>query len=96
MRAALIIALHDLTLTLRDRSAVLWMFALPIVFATFFGLVMGGESGAPADGTVRLTVVDLDDSDLSRTLLGHLDDERLEVVQITAADRSSAWSRWTS
>jgi hypothetical protein len=43
-RAALSLARLDLRLTLADRSAALWMFIMPIVFATFFGLVMGGGS----------------------------------------------------
>ena len=90
MRAITIIALHDLKLTLRDRSAVFWMFVLPIVFATFFGLVMGGHSGAPSDGTVRLSVVDLDGSDLSKKLISYLDDKRLEVVLMSSAERAVA------
>ena len=34
-----------------DRGAVLWMFLLPVVFATFFGMVMGSGGASPADAT---------------------------------------------
>lgn len=73
------IAIHDLRLTLRDRSAVLWMFILPVVFATFFGLVMGGSDSAPVDGSVGLTVLDLDGSDLSSALIEQMKDDRLAL-----------------
>jgi ABC-type Na+ efflux pump permease subunit len=81
MNGALTIAVHDLRITLRDRSAVMWMFFLPIIFAAFFGLVIGGgSSSAPADGTVALTVLDHDDSSLSHALIEELKDDRLELV----------------
>ncbi len=75
------IAIHDLRITLRDRSAVMWMFILPVVFATFFGLVLGGGSGSnPVDGTVSLTVLDLDASALSGALIEELKDDRFGLV----------------
>ena len=75
------IAIHDLRITLRDRSAVMWMFFLPIVFATFFGLVLGGPSDTnPVDGTVSLTVLDLDGSALSGALIEELKDDRFGLV----------------
>ncbi len=81
MNGALMIAVHDLRITLRDRSAVMWMFFLPILFAAFFGMVMGGgSSSAPADGTVALTVLDHDNSPLSHALIEELKDDRLELV----------------
>ncbi|RLE28170.1 MAG: hypothetical protein DRJ65_00430 [Acidobacteria bacterium] len=75
------IALHDLRVTLRDRSAVMWMFFLPIVFATFFGLVLGGGSASsPADGTVSLTIRDLDGSELSQRMIEELKDDRFSLT----------------
>ena len=91
MKAILHIALHDLKLTLQDRSAVFWLFVLPIVFSTFFGLVLGGDQNrAPADGTAHLTVVDLDNSTLSARLLAYLEDERLELMPMSEAERQAA------
>jgi len=59
----------------------MWMFFLPIVFATFFGLVLGGPSDTnPVDGTVSLTVLDLDGSALSGALIEELKDDRFGLV----------------
>ncbi len=76
MRAVCNIAMHDLRLTFTDRGAVLWMFLLPIVFATFFGVVMGGAS-SPANPTASLTLVDNDGSAVARTLIDELAGEGL-------------------
>jgi ABC-type multidrug transport system permease subunit len=88
MRSILAIALHDLRLTFTDRGAVVWMFLLPVVFATFFGLVMGAGS-SPADATASLTVVDLDDSVVSRSLIEDLAGEGVSVTEITTEERST-------
>ncbi len=56
----------------------MWMFLLPVVFATFFGLVMGGGSN-PMDSRTRLTVVDADGGPVARMLLDELESERLEL-----------------
>jgi len=84
MRNIFTIARHDLRMVLQDRAAIMWMFFLPVVFITFFGLVMGGgERGRPADAKVRLTVVDYDGEFLSRALIDDLMSERLELVELT-------------
>ncbi len=88
MRSILAIALHDLRLTFSDRGAVVWMFLLPVVFATFFGLVMGAGS-SPADATASLTVVDLDDSVVSRSLIEDLAGEGVSVTELTPEERST-------
>jgi ABC-type multidrug transport system permease subunit len=88
MRNTITIALHDLRLTFTDRGAVVWMFLLPIVFATFFGLVMGAGS-SPADATASLTVVDLDDSVVSRSLIEDLVGEGVSVTELTPEERST-------
>lgn len=89
MRNIITIALHDLRLTLTDRGAMMWMFALPIVFATFFGLVMGGGS-SPAGATASLTVVDDDGGPLARALIENLAGEGVEVTELTSVQRSVA------
>lgn len=84
MRNVFTIARQDLRLVLRDRAAVMWMFLLPIVFITFFGLVMGGGGqGKPVDAKVRLTVVDHDRGYLARALIDHLHGDRLELVELS-------------
>jgi len=72
------IARHDLRLVLADRGAVMWMFLLPVVFATFFGLVMSGGSN-PADARTTLTVVDADGGPIARMLIGELESEELAL-----------------
>ena len=64
------------------------MFLLPIVFATFFGLVMGAGS-SPADATASLTVVDLDDSVVSRALIEDLEGEGVSLTELTPEERAT-------
>jgi ABC-2 type transport system permease protein len=75
------LAKQDLLLVLKDRSAVVWLILLPIVFATFFGMVMGKRSD-PRDASARLTVVNEDSGFLSLALLSQLKGEGLELVEI--------------
>jgi ABC-2 type transport system permease protein len=82
------IALHDLRLTLTDRSAVAWMVVLPLVFAVFFGLVMGGNSSGERPAVrVSLTVVDLDGGPVARRLVESLDSDRLSLREVTEDER---------
>src|ERR1700712_2863384 len=54
MRGALLIALKDLRLLLRDRMALFWVFVFPVGFALFFGSIM--KAGVDAD-VAPMTVV---------------------------------------
>jgi len=87
MAAVLRIALHDLRRVLADRSAVLWMAVMPVVFATFLGLVIGG--GDPAQARARLTVVDQDRGEVARELVDALSSEKLEVMEMSAGERAA-------
>ncbi len=92
MRNILTIARHDLKLVLTDRAAVMWMFVLPIVFISFFGLVFGGgQQGDPVDAAVRLTVVDEDQGFLARALIEDLQGDRLELVELSPEE-----AKWAS
>jgi ABC-2 type transport system permease protein len=94
MRNIITLARHDLRMVLRDRSAVMWMTLLPVVFIGFFGLVMGGgEAGKPVDAKVRLTVVDRDGGYLARALIEELADERLELVELSPEEVETAQDR---
>ncbi len=88
MRNIVTIAVHDLRLTLSDRGAIIWILLLPIVFATFFGLVMGAGS-SPADATASLVVVDLDGSVVSQSLIKDLAGEGVSVTELTPEERST-------
>jgi ABC-type multidrug transport system permease subunit len=84
MRNVVVIALHDLRQTFTDRSAMLWMLVLPVVFAIFIGLVTGGGGGQddPTDDRAYLTIVDLDGGSLARLLIGELESDRLSLNEI--------------
>ena len=88
MRIIAALALNDLRLTFTDRGAVLWMFVLPVVFAAFFGMVMGGGS-ASGDVSVDLAVVDLDASRVSQALVASLASEGVSVRLLTPEERSA-------
>jgi len=89
MKNILNLALHDLRLTVTDRGAVMWMLVLPIVFATFFGLVMGGGS-SPAGATASLTVVDKDGDVLARSLIEDLAGEGVAIEELSPEEHGSA------
>jgi ABC-type multidrug transport system permease subunit len=89
MRGAAALARHDLRLTLSDRSALMWAFVFPLLFALFLGLVMRG-GGSPADLEARLTVVDHDGGWLARALVERLAGAQVDVVELTPAERETA------
>lgn len=82
MSALLTIAAHDLKMALRDRAGIMWMFIFPVVFASFFGMIMGQQGSEPKDAKVSISVLDLDDSALSHTLIDQLRDDRLELTAL--------------
>jgi len=84
------IALNDLRRTLADRGAVMWMFLLPIVFATFFGLVSGGGSSDPADAQASLTVVDNDGGDVARRFIEDLAGQGVAIEELSQEEREAS------
>ena len=84
------IALHDVRRTLADRGAVMWMFLLPIVFGTFFGLVTGGGSSNPADAQASLTVVDNDGGVVARRLIEDLAGQGVAIDELSREDREAS------
>jgi ABC-type multidrug transport system permease subunit len=81
MRIISAIARHDLRVILTDRSAVMWLFLMPVAFAVFMGLVMGGGGSAP-DVRTRLTIVDGDGGPVAAMLIAELADDRLALNPI--------------
>jgi ABC-type multidrug transport system permease subunit len=81
MRIISAIARHDLRVILTDRSAVMWLFLMPVAFAVFMGLVMGGGGSAP-DVRTRLTIVDADGGPVAAMLIAELADDRLALNPI--------------
>lgn len=72
LRTALLIAGKNLRLLVRDRTALLLTFALPIVLATIFGAAMGSMGGGEGMGKVEFLVEDLDESATSKALVAEL------------------------
>ena len=74
----------DLLLFFGDRKAVIVGILVPIVLASFFGYLFGGQKGSAEMSKVPLLVVDQDDSDISRGLITQLaGDKNLDVKPST-------------
>ncbi|MCB9847590.1 MAG: ABC transporter permease [Phycisphaeraceae bacterium] len=79
MNPILAMAKKDLTYLVRDRTGFFFVFAFPVIFAVFFGLIfsgMGGESSG-----IKVVVVDLDNSEGSKAFAEQLrGSESLRVI----------------
>jgi ABC-2 type transport system permease protein len=87
MRPFLALVSTDLRLFFKDRRAVLMSVVAPIVIASFFGFVFGGDEGDRKPvSRVALDVVDEDGSQLSRALTARLaGDQALDVAVVPLA-----------
>ena len=83
------LAVKDLRLFVRDRVALFWALAFPLVFALFFGSLFGGDDGTR--GKIALVVVDEAGTTESAAFVERLrSSEALEVD--TAPDLEAATS----
>src|ERR1700686_193864 len=74
----------DLKLFFNDRKAVIVGLLVPIVLASFFGYMFGGQSGKAEASKVPVLVIDQDGSDISRGLITQLaSDKNLDVKPST-------------
>jgi ABC-2 type transport system permease protein len=72
MKAILALAVKDLLLLWRDKFALFWILAFPLMFALFFGSIFkSGDGGGRR--ALSLAVVDQDESPASRGLVGRLE-----------------------
>lgn len=93
MKGALAIALHELRLTLADRSAVLWMAVLPLVFAAVIGLAIRG-GGGPAEAAIGLAVSDEDGGPLAALFVRELEREGVSVTRVAPGEPRPEAPRW--
>lgn len=89
LRQALFIAGRDLSVMLRQKETLLWVFLMPIVFFYFIGTVTGGFGGAPRDGETPLAL------DCPPGFIGDELEHRLEAVgyDVRRDESSGALSR---
>ncbi len=74
----------DLRLFFNDRRAVVVGVLVPIVLASFFGYLFGGQGGNAETSKVAVLVIDQDGSDISRSLITQLaGDKSLDVKPST-------------
>ena len=81
------IAGKDLRLLLRDRAAVFWVLAWPLVFAFFFGSIMGGGGSGVRSG-MKIAVVDEDRTAASQAYVKKL--EESDALRVQKMDRAAA------
>jgi len=68
----------DLLLLFRDKSSIVWLAVVPVLFTLVFGLAFSGGGG---DVKVALTVKDLDGGVLARRLVGALESAGFTVEE---------------
>lgn len=71
----------DLLYVIRDKTGFFFVFAFPLIFAVFFGLIFSGMGGEVSG--IRVVVVDLDNSEGSRAFVSKLNDlDSLAVIPL--------------
>jgi ABC-type multidrug transport system permease subunit len=82
----LAMVIKDLRLFFGDRRAMIMSFVVPIAIASFFGAIFPGPRPNTAPARVSVTLVDEDDSDISRAIVAAArDDANLAVTTAPAA-----------
>src|ERR1700730_15048436 len=76
----------DLKLFSNDRKAVVVGLLVPIVLASFFGYLFGGQSGNAEMSKIPVLVIDQDGSDISRGLITRLTGEKNLDVKPSTLD----------
>ena len=92
MKELIFLAAKDLRVLSRDRFALFWIFAFPLMFALFFGAIFGDSSGGGSRSRVQLVIVDEARSEASARLIQALAEHesvRLVREESTAAEEES-------
>src|SRR5262249_19086278 len=67
-----------------DRRALMMTLAVPLVIASFFGFIMGGQTGKPKGGGITVQVADQDQSAISKRVITNLmNDSTLRIALVT-------------
>jgi ABC-2 type transport system permease protein len=78
----------DLLLFFVDRRAVIMSFVAPILIASFFGFIFGGQSGKTETSKIAVMVSDQDRSVISRALTERLTGEQTLAVKPAGVDEA--------
>ena len=79
----------DIAIFLRDRRALVISVLTPIVLAGFFGYLFGGTgSGGNPISRMKVAVVDLDNSALTKAVIESLSDDASLEIQSLAEDEA--------
>jgi len=74
----------DLRLFFNDRRAVVVGLLVPIVLASFFGYIFGGQGGKTETSRMQVLAIDQDGSAISRGIIAQLNaDKNLDVKPST-------------
>jgi ABC-2 type transport system permease protein len=87
MRAVVTLALKDLRLLSRDWFGMFWILAFPLMFALFFGSIMGG--GGAGANPLAVAVVDQDHSAGSRKFIAELESKK-NALKVQVMSREEA------
>ena len=79
-----VLLLANVKLIYRNRQALFWSLAFPLIFLVIFGLFFGGDQAS----TVTIGVVDRAQDEVSERLLSEL--EKLESIEVEAWQDASA------
>ncbi len=79
MRNVLLLGWHDVRLFLRERSSLVWLFVVPLVFVYFMGLAARGPSG-PEVARPSVVIDNRDEGFLGRVFVQELGEQGLNVV----------------
>jgi ABC-2 type transport system permease protein len=88
MGTILTLAAKELRILCRDRFALFWILAFPVIYAVFFGVIFGDSGGGGSSGRISLALVDDDRSELSAALVARLADH--ESVSVARAGEDGA------
>ena len=74
---------NDLRLFFADRRAVAITVLVPVMIASFFGVIFGGGGGSAPRSAIALLLTDNDDSAVSREIVANLQNDPALAVEVT-------------
>jgi ABC-2 type transport system permease protein len=78
MKRSFTLAFKDIKLLLRDKAALFWVLAFPLMIAILFGSIFGGSEGSSA---IKIALLDQDGSKQSKALADRIRDSRAVAIQ---------------